>query len=116
MSVYTYGVYLSLDCGISFIIKCLKQSSKELLECVIFQLCPETSCWCKDDIFFSPYLVVFFNSIHIKSFKNKLTMLSTFATYALAQKFMAVGIIVLTNSIVKMKIAIKNTMYSTLIS
>lgn len=43
-------------------------------------------------------------------------MLSTFAAYTLAQKFMAVGIIVLTNSIVKMKFAIKNTMYSTLIS
>lgn len=40
-SVYTYLCVFRLW---YFIYNCFKQSSKEVLECVILQLCPETSC------------------------------------------------------------------------
>lgn len=119
-SVYTYWIYLSQDCGISFITKNLKQSSKEVLESITPQLYPETSCCCTDDLVFSPCLVGFFNSIQLNPIQfnsiqltsNALNYYTTYIYYyKLAQKFMAVGIAVLANSVVKMKFAIKNLTY-----
>lgn len=67
-SVYTYWIYLSLDCGVSFIIKSIKKSSKEVLECIILQLCPETCCWWHSLLpLFGSILSVQFNSVQFNS-------------------------------------------------